>query len=189
MQKINEILKNDGVISFVTDTVWGVGCLPTSAKAVDKIYEIKGRDRSKPLILMSNSLENLLPYVQNMSTMQKEFAKKYFPGAVTMILKKSEKTADYLTSNMDTVGIRVPDNSVFSQLCSKIDGHVLATTSANLSNLPSAKCYKEAVEFIGDYVDYVLPNEEDKAKGLESTVVLLVDDNVKILRQGAITID
>ena len=189
MDKINEILKNDGVISFVTDTVWGVGCLPTSEKAVEKIYEIKGRDRSKPLILMSNSLENLLPYVENMSVSQKEFAKKYFPGAITLVLNKTDKAQDYLTSGMKTVGIRVPNNSVFAKICENIDGHVLATTSANLSNCPSAKNYKEALEFIGDYVDYVVPNEEDGAKGLESTVVLFVDDNVKILRQGAIVLD
>lgn len=188
MHKINDILKNDGVISFVTDTVWGVGCLPTSEKAVDKIYELKGRDRYKPLILMSNSLENLLPYVENMSTSQKLFADKYFPGAVTLVMKKSENTPDYLTSGMQTVGIRVPDNSVFASICENIDGHVLATTSANLSNLPSAKSYKEAVDFIGVYVDYVVPNEDERAKGLESTVVLLVDDNVKVLRQGAVVL-
>ena len=188
MHKINEILKNDGVISFVTDTVWGIGCLPTSEKAVDKIYEIKGRDRSKPLILMSNSLEHLLPYVENMSTSQKLFADKYFPGAVTLVMKKAEKTPDYLTSGLPTVGIRVPENSVFSSLCENIDGHVLATTSANLSNFPAAKNYNEAVNFIGDYVDYVVQNEKDKAKGLESTVVLLIDNNIKILRQGAIFI-
>ena len=64
----------------------------------------------------------------------------------------------------------------------------MATTSANLSNLPPAKNYNEAVDFIGNYVDYVVANEEDKAKGIESTVVLMVDDNIKILRQGAITI-
>lgn len=188
MEKINEILKNDGVISFVTDTVWGVGCLPSSKKAVDKIYELKGRDRSKPLILMSNSLDNLLSYVENMSISQKLFAEKYFPGALTIVLKKSEKTQDYITAGMQTVGIRVPNNSVFASICENIEGHVLATTSANLSNLPSAKNYNEAVDFIGNYVDYVVANEEDKAKGIESTVVLMVDDNIKILRQGAITI-
>ncbi len=188
MHKINDILKNDGVISFVTDTVWGIGCLPTSEKAVDKIYEIKGRDRSKPLILMSNSLEHLLPYVENMSTSQKLFADKYFPGAVTLVMSKSEKTPDYITSGMQTVGIRVPNNSVFANICENIEGHVLATTSANLSNFPAAKNYNEAVEFIGYYVDYVVPKEEDSAKGLESTVVLLVNEEVKILRQGAVII-
>ena len=189
MEKINKILNNNGVISFVTDTVWGIGCLPTSMEAVDKIYEIKGRERSKPLILMSNSLDNLLPYVENMSISQQEIAKKYFPGAITLVMNKTEKTPMYLTAGMTTVGIRVPNNSVFAKICEEIDGHVLATTSANLSNLPAAKNYKEAIEFIGDYVDYVVPNEEDGAKGIESTVVLLLEDNVKILRQGAIVLD
>ncbi len=189
MKNINEILKNDGVIAFVTDTVWGVGCLPSSEKAVEKIYELKGRDRSKPLILMSNSLENLLPYVENMSTTAKNLAEKHFPGAITLICKKSSKADDHMTSGMPTVGIRVPDNSVFKTICENIDGHVLATTSANLSGQSSAKNYKEAVEFIGDYVDYVLPDESDSAKGLESTVVLILDENIKVLRQGAVILD
>lgn len=186
MEKINSILNEDGVISFVTDTVWGIGCLPASKKAVDKIYELKGRDRSKPLILMSNSLDNLLPYVDNMSVFQQEIASKYFPGAITLVLNKSEKTGDYLTSGFNTVGIRIPNNLVFAKICENIDGHVLATTSANLSNFPAAKSYKEALEFIGGNVDYVVPDETDVAKGLESTVVLLVDDKIKVLRQGAI---
>ena len=186
MDKINNILKKDGVISFVTDTVWGVGCLPTSEKAVEKIYELKGRDRSKPLILMSNSLKHLLPYVDNMSIMQKSFADKYFPGAITLVVNKSNYTPNYITAGMNTIGIRIPNNSIFAKICENIEGHVLATTSANLSNLPSAKNYKEALNFIGDFVDYVLPYETEPAKGLESTVVLLINDKIKVLRQGAI---
>ncbi len=189
MEKINEILKNNGVISFVTDTVWGIGCLPSSSEAVEKIYEIKNRDYSKPLILMSNSLENLLPFVKEISPTAQILAEKYFPGAITLVVNKSNKTADFLTSNMQTVGIRVPNNTVFSKLCEQIEGHVLATTSANLSGMSAAKTYKEAQEFIGKRVDYVLPYESDMAKGLESTVVLAVDDNLKILRQGAVKIN
>lgn len=188
MTDINEILKNNGVISFVTDTVWGVGCLPSSRTAVDKIYELKGRDRSKPLILMSNALENLIPYVDNMSTTAYELAQKHFPGAITIVCKKSAMTEDYMTSNMPTVGIRVPDNFVFKKICENIDGHVLATTSANLSGTPSAKNYREALTYIGNFVDYVVPDESDPAKGLESTVVLAPDENIKVLRQGAVEI-
>lgn len=187
MEKINEILKNDGIISFVTDTVWGVGCLPENKNAVDKIYEIKGRDRSKPLILMSNSLDNLLPYVENLSEAEKRLAQKYFPGAITLVTKKSEKTPFFMTSGMPTVGIRVPDNSVFARICENIDGHVLATTSANLSGLPSAKNYRDALNFVGKFVDYVVPDETDRAKGLESTVLTYVGNSWKILRQGAIS--
>ena len=90
-KQLNNILKNGGVIAYVTDTVWGIGCLPDNKKAVDKIYEIKGRDRSKPLILMSNEIENLIPYVQEIPPTAKNLISRFFPGALTLVLKKAEK--------------------------------------------------------------------------------------------------
>lgn len=186
VEKLNEDLKNGGVIAFVTDTVWGLGCLPNCPKAVDKIYDIKGRDRSKPLILMSDSSENLFPYIEKISNLGMSLINQYFPGALTIVTKKSEKTPLYITSNKNTVGIRVPDNLFFKKLCSVIDGGVLATTSANLSNHPSSKTYEEAKNSIGNYVNYVFEDYGCICKGLESTVILLEDSNIKILRQGAI---
>lgn len=185
-EKIKNILDNDGVVAFVTDTVWGLGCLPSSEIAVKKIYEIKKREARKPLILMSNDVKNLLPYVKPLENKAKELIKKYFPGALTLVIQKSEKTPDFITSGFDTIGIRVPDNAVFKEICSSVTGHVLATTSANLSNEPSAKTYEQALEYIGDKCDLVIDDYAQSAKGLESTVVLVIDDEVKILRQGAI---
>ena len=78
-KKIKNILDNDGVIAFVTDTVWGLGCLPSSETAVKKIYEIKNREAQKPLILMSNSIDNLKPYVKKINPKTDELIKKYFP--------------------------------------------------------------------------------------------------------------
>ncbi len=186
-KKLNETLKNGGVIAFVTDTVWGVGCLPENAAGVEKIYSLKGRDRSKPLILMSNSEENLFPYVKNIPDRAKKLMDRHFPGALTLIFEKSDKTPATVTSGKNTVGIRVPNNDVFKKLCEIIDGHVLATTSANLSNQPSAKNYEQAVEFIGDSVDMVIKSYGVEAKGLESTVALAIDE-IKVLRQGEIVI-
>lgn len=188
IKELNELLKNGGVIAFVTDTVWGLGCLPTSKKGVDRIYEIKGRDRSKPLILMSNEIDYLLPYVQNISTEANKLMYKHFPGALTVILEKSEKTPLYITSEKNTVGIRIPNNEFFKQLCSVIDGHVLATTSANLSNHISSKTYNEANQSIGNYVDIIFEDYGCKCKGIESTVVLANEENIKVLRQGIIYI-
>ena len=119
IEKINEILKNDGVIAYVTDTVWGLGCLPESQKAVKKIYEIKKREAQKPLILMSNDIVNLLAYVDIIPKIGQKFIKQYFPGALTIVTEKTDKTPDYITSNMQTVGIRVPDNEVFKEICEK----------------------------------------------------------------------
>lgn len=183
--KLNEELKKGAVVAFVTDTVWGVGALPDSEAGVKNIYELKGRDTSKPLILMSDNVENLKPYVKNISAQAQELIDKHFPGALTLIFEKSQKTPDFVTSYKNTVGIRVPDNEFFKRLCSVIDGHVLATTSANLSNQSSAKSYEEAKNFIGEYVFYVFDDYGIKAKGLESTVALAIDD-IKVLRQGAV---
>lgn len=186
--ELNEILNNGGVIAFVTDTVWGVGCLPNSQQAVKKIYEIKGRDTSKPLILMSNKIEYLKPYVKEFPPTAINLISRFFPGALTLVLAKSDKTPDYITSNFDTVGIRIPNNKTFQQICEDINGHVLATTSANLSGQPSAKTYDEAKEFIGNFVDLVVTDREEYAQGLESTVVLVTNTSVKVLRQGAVKI-
>ena len=187
--ELNYILKNGGVIAFLTDTVWGLGCLPDNKKAVDRIYEIKGRDRTKPLILMSDETKNLLHYVKNVSKSAEKLINRYFPGALTVICEKSDLTPSYITAEKNTVGIRVPNNEFFKELCKNIEGNVLATTSANLSNHPSSKSYIEAKNSIGDYVDILFENYGYDCKGLESTVVLAIDDNLKILRQGSILIN
>ena len=190
VEKLNTDLKNGAVIAFVTDTVWGLGCLPSSKKGIDRIYEIKGRDRSKPLILMSDNKEKLFPYIKSTNITAKELAGKYFPGALTIVSEKSDLTPDYITSGYTTVGIRVPDNEFFELLCQKIEGGVLATTSANLSGHLSSKTYEEAKNSIGSMVDYVFEDYGFICKGLESTVVFVNNDKeFKILRQGAVVLN
>lgn len=187
-KKIKEILENDGVIAFVTDTVWGIGCLPTSKRAVERIYEIKHRDSKKPLILMSNGIEPLRKYVKPLTEKAEELVKKHFAGALTLVVEKSELTPDYITSGLNTVGIRVPDNKIFAEICSCIDGNVLATTSANLSNEPPALSYDEAVKYIGNSVDLVVEDFGEKAQGRASTVAGIFPDGIKIFRQGDVIV-
>ena len=184
---INDLLNSGGVISFVTDTVWGVGCLPHNKEAVQKIYNIKKRDIKKPLILMSDSYENLKKYIKNeKNNIMENLVKKYFPGALTIVCEKSHLTPGFITSNFETVGVRVPDNIVFQNICNIIEGHVLATTSANISGNLSGKNYNDVKKELGDKVNYIFDDFGYKAKGFESTVVKIENENVKILRQGAI---
>lgn len=187
--EIIKVLENGGVIAYVTDTVWGLGCLPTNEQAVKKIYEIKKREAKKPLILMSNEIYNLLDYVKPIPKIGQKLIKKYFPGALTIVTDKSDKTPDYITSSMPTVGIRIPDNEVFKQICEIIPEHVLATTSANLSNQPSAKTYEQALENMTGLADLIIEDYGYTAKGLESTVVGVMNEELRIFRQGAIYID
>ncbi len=189
MNRINEILNNDGVIAFVTDTVWGIGCLPSSKKAVERIYEIKKREAKKPLILMSYDTYPLFDYIkQPVKKQAQRLIKDYFPGALTLVVEKSESTPDYITSGMNTVGIRVPNNETFAKICQSIDGRVLATTSANLSGEAPALTYDEAINYIGDKVDLVIPDNGYLAKGIASTVVGFKEDEITIFRQGEIIV-
>lgn len=192
LENENEIIKclnEGGVIAYVTDTVWGLGCLPDNEQAVKKIYEIKKREAQKPLILMSNEIYNLLDYVKPIPKIGQKLIKEFFPGALTIVTDKSEKTPDYITSNLSTVGIRVPDNIVFQEICSIIPGHVLATTSANLSHQPSAKTYEQALENMNGLADIIIPDYGYHAKGLESTVCGVMNNELRIFRQGAIIIN
>lgn len=187
--EIINVLTNGGVIAYVTDTVWGLGCLPNNESAVKKIYEIKKREAQKPLILMSNDIYPLLDYVKPISKIGQILIKKYFPGALTIVTDKSENTPDYITSSMPTVGIRVPNNEVFREICEIIPGHVLATTSANLSHQPSAKTYEQALENMSGLADLIIEDYGYVAKGLESTVVGVINNELRIFRQGAIHLD
>lgn len=186
--KVKNVLENDGVICFVTDTVWGIGCLPESKIAVKKIYQIKNREQEKPLILMSDDIYPLFYYIKNIPKVGQKLIKRHFPGALTVVVEKSENTPDYITSGFDTVGIRVPDNELFAEICRCIKGRVLATTSANLSHEPAALTFDEANKFIGDKVDLLIYDYGYSAKGIASTVVGFNSNDLKIYRQGAIEI-
>jgi len=190
IEKISAILKNDGVIAFPTDTVWGVGCLLESRQAVEKIYSAKSRDKNKPLILLGKNIESFLPYVENLPEKARTVAEKYFPGAVTIVVKKSERTPDFITAGFDTVGIRIPDCPVLLEILDKCtETGVLATTSANISNEGAVSTKNQVVNSVGDKIDYVADDYGFVAKGLESTVLGFdSEENIKIFRQGAIEV-
>lgn len=182
--EIKRVLEKDGVIAFVTDTVWGLGCLPTSETAVKKIYNLKNRDDKKPLILLSSSIYNLAQYVESIPPKADELIEQHFPGALTLVLKKSSKTPNYVSRNFDTIGIRVPNNVAFKAICEAVPGKVLATTSANISGKPAATSYEEACEFLKDKVDLIVEDFGYKASATVSTVAGVFDDEIVIFRQG-----
>lgn len=138
---------------------------------------------------MSNDIKPLRRFVKPLNDKAEGLVKKYFAGALTLVVEKSELTPDYITSGLNTVGIRVPDNKVFAEICSCIEGNVLATTSANLSNEPPALTYDEAVKYIGDKVDLVVEDYGEKAQGHASTVAGIFPDSIKIFRQGDIILE
>ena len=104
------------------------------------------------------------------------------------MVEKSENTPDYITSGMNTVGIRVPENETFANICRNIDRRVLATTSANISGEAPALTYEEALNYIGAEVDLIIPDHGCVAKGKASTVVGFKEGEVIVFRQGEILV-
>ena len=174
------------VFAFKTDTVWGFGCHPKDIEAIKKIYEIKKRDERKPLILMSYALEPLLKYIKNIPDYAYDIIEKYLPGGLTLIFEKSDYCPFEITSNGNTVGIRIPNSPDFCELARKIDGGVLATTSCNITNEKPVMNYKEANEKFGNCAMVIEPIEDNENENLPSTVILCEKNGYKILRQGVI---
>ena len=133
---------NDKVYAFETDTVWGLGADINTPEGLQNIYKLKNREITKPLILMSWELEAILPYIEPLNIEVQNIAKKYLPGALTIIVKKSEKFPKYLNPEFDTVGIRIPNHKGFQDFCRE-NKLVLATTSANISHESPCKNKKE----------------------------------------------
>ena len=171
MNDLNEFLQGGGIIAFPTDTVWGFGALPNEIGA-EALFEIKQRPREKHFVIMSDSLEHLRPHMVDFPPLAFELAKKYFPGALTIV------------GNDDPVfgGVRIPDSENFRKICERVDGHCLATTSANLSGEPVCESAAEVsakfptVRVIGD----------GTPTGIASTVIKVIGDEIKVLREGAI---
>jgi len=168
------------VIVFETDTVYGIGCLLTDTQSVKRIYEIKNREAKKPMAILCASIEQAKPLVQDFEVGE-SYAKKYWPGALTLIFPKSNLVDDAITSGQNTVGIRIPASLTAQAILKKFGPMVV--TSLNLSNEPSILLYKDALNF-ENVVDYVV--EGNDLDGIASTVF---DPIRKLnLRQGAIHI-
>ncbi len=182
------IIQIGEVIGFQTDTVWGLGCLPNDISAVNKIYEIKNRDRSKPLILMSHDIKYLEKYILGIPPCAKLLIDKFFPGALTLIFKRSEFCPSMICAGFDTVGIRVPNSKNFKDVITQVEGFVLATTSLNISNEAPCIDYKDACEKFQNRVKIIEPKYPESVENVASTVVLCHDNEIKILRQGSIKI-
>jgi len=180
IKQINEHLKNGGVIAFPTDTVWGLGALPNRAGA-DALFEIKHRPHEKHLIIMSDSLEHIKPYMSDYPEIAFNLGKKYWPGALTIGIPVAD------TDSMSFGAVRIPNYKPFHELCSVIDGHCLATTSANISGQPTLTNADDIKKQFPNII--VVDNAYDKMGGAPSTVVILSDNKINVVRQGAVVID
>jgi L-threonylcarbamoyladenylate synthase len=186
-------LVHGALVAFPTETVYGLGADATNAQAVARIYEVKGRPADHPLIVHIAGLKYLEQWISNIPEYAIELAREFWPGPMTLILKRSELAKDFVTGGQNTVGIRIPDNSLALGLLEAfhlLGGAGIAAPSANRFGQVSPTTAKAVHEELGDYLsdmDLVLDGGPSEV-GLESTIIDCTSNSPRILRPGAITI-
>lgn len=187
LNKIKEILDNDGVIIFPTDTVYGIACNCFSEKAIKKVFDIKKRPENKPINVLSNNLDKIKLVSKNISEKEKFLINKYMPGALTIILDKNEKVSDILTAGLDTIGVRIPKNNISLRILENVS-YPLATTSANISGDSAGIKITDFLKEFDGVVDAIIDGGETDLK-VASTIVRVESDNkLKIIREGTLKI-
>ena len=187
LNKIKEILDNDGVIIFPTDTVYGIACNCFSEKAIKKVFDIKKRPENKPINVLSNNLDKIKLVSKNISEKEEFLINKYMPGALTIILDKNEKVSDILTAGLDTIGVRIPKNNISLRILENVS-YPLATTSANISGDSAGIKISDFLKEFDGVVDAIIDGGETDLK-VASTIVRVESYNkLKIIREGTLKI-
>ena len=185
VKDIDKIDLKGKVIAFPTDTVYGVGCIIGDISAIHKIYDLKKRDYSKPLAVLAPNA-NIDKYVKNITKEARVLMDKYWPGALTIIFEKTNLIPSLVTSNMESVGLRVPNSKIALAILNHFG--LMCTTSINLSGEDSINNIQEIEEKFSDKIDYLVIDKCSLSK-VASTVVDTRNDDLKILRQGSIIIE
>ncbi|MFA4956298.1 MAG: L-threonylcarbamoyladenylate synthase [Candidatus Methanoperedens sp.] len=175
IQKASDIIKNNGIVIYPTETVYGIGANIFSDIALEKVFAIKKRDKDKPVSVAVSDF-GMMEDLVYIGEKEKRFIDMFLPGPVTIILKKKEKVPDILTSGSELVGIRFPAHETTIKLI-QLAGVPITSTSANISGEAPPK----RVAQIKIAADYILDGGD--CSGEPSTVVDLVNGN--ILRTGA----
>ncbi len=185
MEKAAEILRNEGLVAFPTETVYGLGANALSPAAVKKIFLAKGRPSDNPLIIHVADI-NMLKELTAEIPPQAELALKHFcPGPLTLVLKKSKSVPYEVTAGLETVALRIPKNP-WAQLLIKTAGLPIAAPSANSSGKPSPTRASHVLYDLDGKIDMILDGGACE-EGIESTIVDFSTDKPCILRPGTVT--
>jgi L-threonylcarbamoyladenylate synthase len=189
-----QLLKAGGLVALPTETVYGLGADSTNKDAVARIYKVKGRPADHPLIVHIHSMQSLGEWADEVPSYAIALARDFWPGPMTLVLKRSILVEDFVTGGQPTVGLRVPDHAVALALLSafeKIGGKGIAAPSANRFGHVSPTTAQAVQEELGEYLDDTdLILEGGPAKvGVESTIIDCTSSAPRILRPGAITIE
>lgn len=178
------LIKNGELVVFPTETVYGLGANAYDAAAVKKIFEAKGRPQDNPLIVHISRVEEVREIARDIPDVFFTLAERFMPGALTVVLPRSERIPDIVTAGGDTVAVRMPDNAFARELIAR--SFPLAAPSANRSKHVSPTSAKHVYDDLKGKVSLILDGGECGV-GIESTVLDLTSGSPVILRPGAVT--
>ncbi|MDN4185639.1 MAG: L-threonylcarbamoyladenylate synthase [Dehalococcoides mccartyi] len=178
------ILKRGGVVVFPTDTVYAVGALASNTPAVRRVFDIKGRANTKGLPALIGDISQINQVAKVFPPLARKLANEYWPGGLTLVLPKTDNIPLELTGGNETVAIRIPNQPAVIEMLKRV-GEPVTGTSANLSGCKSSLNAAEAKKQLGDRVDFILDGGQVSG-GVESTIIAVNPDGLKIIRQGAI---
>ncbi len=185
LDKVGCTLRHGGLAAIPTETVYGLAANALDGEAVSKIYEAKGRPSDNPLIVHISDIKQWAPLVESIPDSAMKLAKKFWPGPLTIILKKSELIPDRVSGGLDTVAVRMPAHPIARAVIEKA-GVPLAAPSANTSGKPSPTTAKHVKDDLDGKIDFIIDGGACTV-GVESTVITLVSDPPVLLRPGGIT--
>ena len=184
IQDAADLLRRGGLVAFPTETVYGLGADATNAEAVARIFAVKGRPATNPLIVHVADLETAKRYAATWSDAAQTLAAVWWPGPLTLVVPKTPEIVDAVSAGRPTVALRVPDHPVALELLRAFGGPV-AAPSANKSTHVSPTTADHVRQELGDEVDIVLDGGPCSV-GIESTVLDLTGDRPVILRPGGV---
>lgn len=182
--RLVEVINNSNIAVVPTDTVYGIIGDATNIDVIHKVYEVKKRDYSKPLILMVSSIDMLEKYVLEINDIEKKLIDKYWPGKLTILFKKNNNIDDLITSGSNLVGIRYPDNKELNELMDKLN-KPLISTSCNISSKEVITSIDMLEEDISKHVSYVY--DGGILSDTSSTIVRVNDGKIEIIRDGELS--
>ncbi len=184
IEKLSNILKNDGVLAVPTDTVYGLCARMNSEKARENLIELKNRPENKAFPIMCNSIEQIKS-IAKVDTRIKKIIENFMPGPITLVLLKGENVPSFVNEGSNEIGIRMATSKTLEELIEKV-GNPIFMTSANLSGEPVCKTIKE-IEKVFPNIDGIVEGKVEY--GQASTIVDCTSDEVKILREGPIKLE
>ena len=188
LEKLKEpakIINDGGIVVFPTETVYGIGTNGLDEKAVKRLYEVKKRPIEKPISLLVSNMEMVKQIAKDITEKEYKIMEQFFPGPLTIILKKKETVPDIITAGKGTVGVRMPSGEIARKLVEYANVPI-AAPSANLSGEPSGTNIKNIIKSFDGKVDYFIDGGESQI-GIASTIVQVIDGELHILREGNIT--